>query len=56
MRFKIFKASVKEPIFCSNDREVAERCFKVLHDSFYFVAGNAAPIVEVFPFRFVESN
>jgi len=48
-QFKIIKKGQKEPVF-SGSREVVETCFKTLHDSFFFVAGNAKPIVEEFPF------
>ena len=53
-QFKIVKAGEKAPVFVGS-KEVAEHCFKVLHDSFFFVAGNAKPIVEKFPFSLVPA-
>jgi len=49
-QFKIMKSGEKVPVFVGS-KEVAEHCLKVLHDCFFFVAGNAKPIVDEFPFR-----
>ena len=48
-RFQIKKAGEKTPVFVGS-REVAERCFETLRTSFFFVAGNAKPITDEFPY------
>lgn len=40
-------------IFTGN-QAVVENALKALHDTFYFVAGNAKPITDPFPFTIVE--
>jgi hypothetical protein len=52
MKFKILRKGKKEPVFVG-DREVAERCFAALQDSFNFESSRRVNAeVGEFPFSF----
>jgi len=51
--FGLFKENEQKPFFVG-EREVAEHCLETLRNSFFFVAGNAKPVTEDFPFHMRE--
>lgn len=48
-QFNLLKEGQSTPVFVG-DFEVVNRCFETLKESFFFVAGNAKPVVDEFPF------